>query len=211
MNSPFEVPVARQHAAAHQIAIANGVGDFLFQGTRVADARRAAIADRVEAEGVEVVQQVCLLQVVGDHLGSRGKTGLDPGFRCQALRPGIPRQKARTDHDGRVRRVRAARNGGNEHGAVTDFDVLAIELRGRRATGVPAGNRLFQVAGVDRVGLLERNAILRAFRAGDAWLDRAHIQFEQVAVYRFLATVVPPHALFLGVGFDQFDVLRIAT
>ncbi len=61
------------------------------------------------------------------------------------------------------------------------------------------------------VGFLEQNTILRTFRAGDAGLDRAQVEFERVGVQRVWLAVHTPEALFFRISLNNGDVRAITT
>ena len=94
------------------------------------EASRAAVADEVEADLVELAEQVRRDEIVGDDLRAGRQARLHPRLAREALRRGVASDQARADHHGRVRRVRAARDRG-DHGRA----VLEIELRLARADG----------------------------------------------------------------------------
>jgi hypothetical protein len=54
IDAAFEVAVPRQHRHRHQVTAFDGVRHRLEQGAAVADAGRAAIADEVEAQLLQV-------------------------------------------------------------------------------------------------------------------------------------------------------------
>ena len=57
LNAPLEVAVAAQHRGDHEIRVLDDLRHRLGQRPAVADARRAAVADDVEAELGEVLEQ----------------------------------------------------------------------------------------------------------------------------------------------------------
>ena len=85
LDAAFEVAVAAQHRRDDEPALAHLGGDLVGQRAAVADARRAAVADEVEAELIEIRLQAGLAQVLGDDLRARRQAGLDP--RLAACRP----------------------------------------------------------------------------------------------------------------------------
>ena len=67
VNTAFKIAIAREHTGANDIVTRDGVGDLRFQRAGITDAGGAAVADRVEADSLEVVNQRRLLEVVGHH------------------------------------------------------------------------------------------------------------------------------------------------
>ena len=72
-DAPFEVAVAGEHGGHGEIVVVDRGGDFLDQGAEVSDTDRAAVADRVEAETLEIFVEAGLLVVVGDDLSTQGR------------------------------------------------------------------------------------------------------------------------------------------
>ena len=70
-HAALEIAVARQHRADDQILVGDRLGDRLGQRARIADAGRAAIADEVEADGVQILAEARSVEIVGDHLAAR--------------------------------------------------------------------------------------------------------------------------------------------
>ena len=56
MHAAFEIPVSGQHRAGDDVARLDRLGDLGLQGAGVADAGRAAVADGVEAERLQIAQ-----------------------------------------------------------------------------------------------------------------------------------------------------------
>ncbi len=56
----------------------------------------------------------------------------------------------------------------------------------------------------------QRDVILRALGAGNRWYDCAHIKRQRVGVDRCVIRVAP-HAVFLGIGFDQRNAVLFAA
>ena len=78
VDARLEVAVAREDGADDEVAVGDGGADRLGQRAGVPDARRAAVADRVEAELVEVRVEAGRAVVVGHDLRARRERGLDP-------------------------------------------------------------------------------------------------------------------------------------
>ena len=73
----LEVAVARQHRGRHEIVLHHGVFDRRMQRARVANARGASVADRLESELVEIRRQTGLVEVVGHHPRAGRERGFD--------------------------------------------------------------------------------------------------------------------------------------
>ncbi len=80
----LEVAVAGEHRGDGEVVLVDRGGDLVDQRAGVADADRAAVADGVEAEPLEVLVETGLLVVVGDDLRARAERGLDPRLLLQA-------------------------------------------------------------------------------------------------------------------------------
>ena len=210
VDAALEVAIAGQHRAGDQVAIGDGLGDFLRQRAGVADAGCAAVADEVEAEGVEIVLQVGLRQIVGDDLGARRQRGLHPRLDGQALGDGVAGNEAGGNHHARVGGVGARGDRGDHHVAATEIMVAA---RNRHALADLAGLVPFRAHCrlERRLGIGQGDAVLRALRAGDRRDDVAQVEAEGVGEDRVRRVVGAEHALGLGVGLDQFHAARIAA
>src|SRR5207302_6693280 len=68
LDAPLEVAVAAQYGADDKTLLADHRRDFVRQRSAVADAGRAAVADQIEAELIEILRQAGRLQVFGDYL-----------------------------------------------------------------------------------------------------------------------------------------------
>ena len=126
VDPALEVAVAREHRADDEVVLVDRLGDLLRQRPRVADAGRAAVADEVEAELVEVLVEPGALEVLGDHGRARRERGLHPRL---ALEPALDRlagEQAGADHHRRVRGVGAAGDRGDHDPAVVELDLLAV-------------------------------------------------------------------------------------
>ena len=111
VDARLEVAVPRQHRAGDEVALRIACADLVRQRAGVADARRAAVADRVEAELVEIRCQVGVRVVLGDDPRARRERRLDPGLALQAALDRLLGDEAGGEHHGRVRRVGARRDG----------------------------------------------------------------------------------------------------
>src|SRR5207245_1962181 len=67
MHSRFEVAIAAEHACADEVVLADRFFNARIEWSRVADARRAAVADQVEAEFVQITLKPGLLEIISHH------------------------------------------------------------------------------------------------------------------------------------------------
>ena len=139
VHAALEVAVAGEHGGGHELAVVHRLRHLGRQRAAVADAGRAAVADDVEAEGLEVGQQARLAQVLGHDLRARGEARLDVGRDAQAAADGLPGEEARAQHHRGVRRVGAARDRGDHDRAVPELGLLPAHLDGHRLPGVLRG------------------------------------------------------------------------
>ena len=205
-DAALEVAVARQHGGGDQIALGNRRRDRRVQRPRVADAGGAAIAHQIEPHRIEIFLQPGGGQVFADHLRARGQRGLDPGFAGQSQRAGLARQQPRPDHHIGVRGVGARGDRGNHHMARMQGVVLALD-RHFLAQRALEGPRHF--ARESGLGLGQRGVILRPLRTRDRGHHAAHVQRQGVGIDRVIVGATP-HALRLGIGFDQRDAGLVA-
>jgi hypothetical protein len=68
----------------------------------IADAGRAAEADEIEADPVELLLQTGILQIFGDHLATGRQRGLHPRLLFQAEFVGLPGDETGADQHRRV-------------------------------------------------------------------------------------------------------------
>ena len=186
LDAALEVAVARQHRRHHQALVFDGRRHVIGQGTAVADAGRASVADEVESERVEVRRQARPIEVAGHDLRARREARLHPGLPRQALLHGLLREQARADHHAGVRRVRAARDR-------RDRPRRRPSISARDATAVPPPLPAFfraallssgERCGKLRLGVGQRHAILRTTRPGHAGHDRREVEFHGLRVAR---------------------------
>ena len=121
VDPALEVAVAAEHGDDREVLGVDDRGDLLGQRAGVADARRAAVADEVEAERLERLDQAGLLVVLHHDLRAGRERRLDPRLGRQAALDGVAREQPGADHHRRVRRVRARRDR-------RDHDVAVVEL-----------------------------------------------------------------------------------
>src|SRR5918995_6545303 len=98
MDPRLEVAVAREHGADDEVALGDRGRDLLSERPRVPDARRAAVADRVEAELLEVGSQAGAVVVLGHDLRAGCEAGLDPWLASEAALDRLLRKQPGADH-----------------------------------------------------------------------------------------------------------------
>ena len=211
VNATFKVAVAGQDAGADDVAACHCIGNFRKQWSRVADAGRAAVTHRVETYGIQVVQQICFFEIVGNNPGAWRQARLDPWFRLETFGVRVTRQQSGSDHNHRVRGIGATCNGCDKNRAIANLDVLAVNFCDSFATVSAVGNGGFEVIFEHAVSRLQEDAVLWTFRSGNAGLNGTEIQFERVGVQRICLSVFTPEPLFAGIGLDHFDMSFIAT
>src|ERR1700736_5956581 len=94
------------------------------------DARGTSETDDVEAQLLERIHYVRGPEIIGYHLGSWSETRLHPRLGHQSLLDRVAGEQSRGEHHARIRRVRAAGNGGDHHRSVTNRELLSIHLDG---------------------------------------------------------------------------------
>ena len=210
MDPPFEVAVAAEHRGDDQVVLGDRVRDLLAERAAVADARRAAVADEVEPELVEIRRQTGFEQVVGDDFRAGRERRLHPRRGFEAFLDGLLRQQPRADHQRRVRGVRARRDRRDHDRAVRDLRAR-VRRDGRSAALALEALDLLRAAVARALPLLERDgqrhAVLRAARAREVRHDVAEVQRQRVGEARLGRVVGAEHALRLRVRFDQIDLL----
>jgi hypothetical protein len=80
---PSKLRLPLKNRRDHEPAFAHFRGNVIRQRTAVADARRAAVADGVEANLIEIDVEARALQIVGHHLRTRRQAGLHPRLRVR--------------------------------------------------------------------------------------------------------------------------------
>ncbi len=118
VDAALEVTVAREDGGDHEVVLVDRLGDLLGERAGVPDARRAPVADHVEVELLQRVEEPGGLEVLRDDLGPGREARLDVRRDREAPLAGLLRQKPRAHHHRRVRGVGAAGYGGDDGGAV---------------------------------------------------------------------------------------------
>ena len=210
VDATLEVAVARQHGRGDDVVLVDRLGDDFRQRTGVADAGRAAIADQIEADLVEILLQAGVGEVFADNLRARRQRGLHPRLRLQALGDGVARQQAGGDQHARVRGVGARRDGRDDDVAVAEIIVRAIDGEPLMLLGTLAivGFHRLREA---RADLAKRQATFGTLRAGHRRHDRAEVELQRVGEHGILGLGGQEHALRLGVFLNQRDTGRLAV
>ena len=194
VDPAFEVAVAGQHSGDGKVVGLDGLGDFGVERAGVADAGRAAVADDVEAELLQVRGQARLVVVVGDNLGTGSHGGLDPRLGGQALVDGVAGQQCGGQHHGRVGRVGAGRDRGDRHRTVVQFELAAVRgLDADRVGRAAVGCRAVRVRGLVREvarGAREGRRVRRREALVDGLVDAAAGQLFLHVVAQVLAELV---------------------
>ena len=207
-DPPLEVAVAGQHRRRHQIIFGDGGGDGGRQGAGVADAGGAPVADGVETQGLQVVGQPRLPQVVGHHFGAGGEGGFHPRAAGQSQAPGFAGQKPRPHHHLRVGSVGATGDGRDHHRPIRQFKRAAVQFHsGGPLRGAVSGESVAQVGGPLLFHRRQGDAVLGAAGPGQRRLHPSHVQFVPGGVGDFPG-VVPPQPLQLRVAAHGFHQLR---
>ena len=189
MDAALEIAVAGEHGSDRKVARVDRVGDRLGQRAGIADAGRAAVADEVEAELVQMLLQSGRGVIVADHLAARREAGLDPGLDLEPLLHRLLGDETGGQHDARVRGVGAAGDRGNHDIAVVELVVGAFDLGRTRL--VDAGKpRQFAVEPARRAG--QRDPVLRPARPRQRRFDAREVEVERVGEHRLRRAGVVP-------------------
>ncbi len=226
VDAALEVAVAGQHRRHRQAALVDGLADGLRQRPGVADAGGAAVAHKVEAEGVQLALQAGGLQIVRHHLRSRCQRRLDPRLDREPQSVGVARQQPGGHQHAGVRRIGATGDGGDDDIAVPE----AVVGSRHRHRAVQAGNAAAALfvhvgggagvvdgafgtqKGLERRGRLgQRHPVLGPLGPGQRRLHRVQVQFDGVGEHRVGGRGVAPQPLGLGVGLHQRDPVGIAA
>ena len=88
-HAPLKVAVARDYRGGDEAVLVDRLADRFGQGAGVADAGGAAVTHQVETDGIEMLAEAGLVEVVGDHLRSGGQRGFHPRGGLQAQLVGL--------------------------------------------------------------------------------------------------------------------------
>ncbi|GBD09832.1 hypothetical protein HRbin22_02093 [Candidatus Thermoflexus japonica] len=236
MDAGLEVAVAAQDGDGHQVVLPDGPGDGLRQWTAVADTGGAAEAHQVEAQGLQIRQEVRPAQVIHHHRRARGQAGLHIRLHHQPPLHRVAGQQPRPDHHRGVGGVGAGGDGRDDHGSMPQGHHLAVQAhpRGRRGRSSRGRRRWrgrppFPFQPADRMNVRgvrggqhrgdalpellldrsQRDPIVRPPRAGQGGLNRPQIQLQHIGVNRIRPLAVIEQALGPGVALHQVHLLRI--
>ena len=200
----FEIAIAREHRGGDDPVVVDRLGDLVGERAGIADAGRAAEADEIETELVEILLQAGIGEIFADDLRTRRKRRLHPRLRAQPLGHGVAGEQPRRDEDARIRRIGAGRDRGDHHVAVAEIEIAAFD---REALGRLAGLFVFALQGGDeaRADGFERHAALRTFRSGERRHDRRKIEIERFGENRIRRRSGAEETLGLGIFLDERD------
>ena len=220
IDAALEVAIAREHRGDDEIVpsrppVAIGSGS----GPRVADARRAAVADGVEAERVEICLQARLVEIIGDDREPGASDVFTHGLRVSPCATAFRASRPARDHHRRVadvfvQLVIAAMT----TAPCGELRRLRRRARLRRGAGSPASVML-RHCGRNSVAsdvrdrwrhlrpssLDERHAILRPLRARPATARPSPGRVRALLVNIGLAASSRQTALLLVVPLDEID------
>ena len=145
MNACLEVAVAREDSGGDKVVFDDGAFDLGCERAGVADAGRAAVADDLEAELVEVRLEVGGLEVILHNAGAGSERGLHGGIDAEAAAGGFFCEEAGADHHAWVAGVCAAGDGSDQDRAVAKVEV---------AFGVGGGDGVGGWAVINHFGLV---------------------------------------------------------
>ena len=136
----------------------------------------------MESQLLQVGSETGILVVIHHDFGARREAGLDMWLNCQSLLNGLLREQPRSQHNRRIRSVRATRDRGDHDRTVLYFGNLAVHIHSGLA-------RLFAEAREEiLLHVFEVDAILRPLRARQRGSDLGEIEFERVRVNRIRST-----------------------
>ena len=207
MHARLEVTVAREHAGGDEIVLHHGLLDVRVERAGVADARRAAVADEVEAELVEIGREAGLLEVIRDDARTGRERRLHGRVHLQTFFHGLLREQTGGDHHARIAGVRAARDGGDQHRAGADGGFLLrghLDLHGfrevfARLAEAVLGHGTLERAEEFAAKVRQLDAVLRTLRASDAGLHRVQIELDDLRVIHLASLRNAPEILRLVV------------
>src|ERR1700719_1323701 len=99
----------------------------------ISDTGRAAVADDIEAELIEIFLQSGLVQIIGNNAGARSKRSFHRRIDMQpALNRFLGEQTGR-EHHARIARIRATCDRSDQNGAMTDSTLTVMKWISRRS------------------------------------------------------------------------------
>ena len=213
MDAPLEIAVARKHRHRHQLVVLDRLGDRLGERPRIADAGRAAIADQLEAERVEILLQPRLREILAHHLGAGRERCLDPRLRLQPASrapsaPPAPRPSSPHGFEVLVQLVIAAITTSPCADLVSSAPSTLTRLPTSFA-GTPRRFRQLDVERRRRASTAAPGPAAGAARRAKARRLRDRVPATSVKT-RLRRRLVAPHPLRLGIRLDQRDPVRVA-
>ena len=230
MNARFKVAIAGEDAGHHQVAILDCLADMVRQRSAVTDARRASVADEIEAQVFKRLEKTTLYQVIRHHFATRCKARLYPWLASETLRCSLLGNKSSADHDVWITGVGAAGDGSNDDVAVGELILIACfvthgdfawrdgnsgaTFRLHAGSGLAASTGFLkefrQFALPRRLHFVERNAVLRARWASKARDDRSKININHCGVSDLGGVLAPQH-VGLAILLNRLDEIFAAA
>ena len=191
MDARLKIAVAGKDGGGDDVILDDGLLHGRGQRAGVADASGAAVTDEVEAEKVEEGLQAGFSQIIGDDAGTGGERGLDERMGLQSLFHGFFGEQTGGQHDGRIARVGATGDGGNQNVAVVNLAAAgrggAVSRNGKGARQIPGrfakavfGGGLGKGLGEFLFHRGQFNSVLRPFRTGHTGAHAGEVQFQVV-------------------------------
>ena len=215
IDAALEITIAGEHGCGHEIAIRHGLGDGIGQRARIADAGGAAVADGLEAEGIEVLVEARSLEIVGDHSGSGREARLHPRLCGEPLRDRLPGHESRRHHHAGVAGVRATGDGCDHHGAMVDRGGMAVFLHGAGSRQVRSfereaafGSRRGERFGKRFLDIPKRDTVLRPLGPGETRHDAAQVEAEPLCKFRHRSGSRVEEPLLFHVPLHERHLLR---
>ena len=98
MDAALKIPVARKDGCNDQIVIGDGLRDIVRKRAAIADAGRAPVPDKAEAQLVQIRREPRFFKIFGDDLRTRREARLDPRLALQPAFERVAREQSRADH-----------------------------------------------------------------------------------------------------------------
>src|SRR5258707_7934986 len=113
MDAPLKIAVPAQDGSDHEVVLIYRVSNRLRQWAAITNTRCATKAYEVEAQRLQVWQQIGVIQVVDNGSRARSEAGFYGGVHREAAFDGMRCQQACSDHNPKIGGICAARDGGN--------------------------------------------------------------------------------------------------
>ena len=218
VNATFEVPIAGENRADDETCFVDGGFDRCVKRTRVPDAGRAAVTNRVEAHGVQVFLQTRGFVVFRHDTATGSEGGAHPGFDLETSLTSLSSQQTCGEHHTGVGGVGARGDGSDDDIAVIEVEHLPVHFNDGAVREVFLRQSVSVVAefvreAFNEVGfhVVKVDAVLRSLRTCKGGNDLVEIQPQHSGVGLFFSTLTVPEALGFGVGFDPCNGLVVAT